>query len=72
MPTQDSEEGDLAYGLTSDESRALLAKYGSNAMPDTAIQPWRMALAKFWAPVPCFRIRGIATFSAEVSRGNRW
>jgi H+-transporting ATPase len=21
-------------------------------MPDTAIQPWRMALAKFWAPVP--------------------
>ena len=52
MPTQDSEEGDLACGLTSDESRALLAKYGPNAMPDTAIQPWRMALAKFWAPVP--------------------
>ena len=39
-------------GLTSDEARELLAKYGPNAMPDTAIQPWRMALAKFWAPVP--------------------
>ena len=39
-------------GLTSDQARELLAKYGPNAMPDTAIQPWRMALAKFWAPVP--------------------
>jgi H+-transporting ATPase len=29
-----------------------MAKYGSNAMPDIAIQPWRRALAKFWAPVP--------------------
>jgi H+-transporting ATPase len=39
-------------GLTSDEARARLAKYGPNAMPDTALRPWRMALAKFWAPVP--------------------
>ena len=45
-------EGDLSHGLTSDEARMLLAKYGPNAMPDTAIQPWRLALAKFWAPVP--------------------
>src|SRR6202034_3825198 len=42
----------LAAGLTSDEARGLLAKLGPNAMPDTAIRPWRMALAKFWAPVP--------------------
>ena len=21
-------------------------------MPDTVVRPWRMALAKFWAPVP--------------------
>jgi H+-transporting ATPase len=21
-------------------------------MPDTAVEPWRLALAKFWAPVP--------------------
>jgi H+-transporting ATPase len=40
------------HGLTSDEARGQLAKFGPNAMPDTAIRPWRMALAKFWAPVP--------------------
>jgi H+-transporting ATPase len=45
-------EDSLALGLTSEEARALLAKLGPNAMPDTAIRPWRMALAKFWAPVP--------------------
>ncbi len=42
----------LTSGLTSDEAGARLAKYGPNAMPDTAMRPWRMALAKFWAPVP--------------------
>jgi H+-transporting ATPase len=42
----------LAVGLTSDEARALLVQFGRNAMPDTAVRPWRMALAKFWAPVP--------------------
>ncbi len=52
MPAQNKGDGDLACGLTSDEARTLLAKYGPNAMPDTAIQPWRMVLAKFWAPVP--------------------
>jgi len=39
-------------GLSSDEARARLEKYGPNAMPDTAMRPWRSALAKFWAPVP--------------------
>jgi H+-transporting ATPase len=52
MPAQNSGGVDLARGLTSDEAGTLLAKYGPNAMPDTAIPPWRMALAKFWAPVP--------------------
>jgi H+-transporting ATPase len=48
-----SRPGDgLALGLTSNEARGLLAKLGPNAMPDTAIRPLRMALAKFWAPVP--------------------
>ena len=42
----------LSCGLTSDEARALLATQGPNAMPDSAIPPWRMAIAKFWAPVP--------------------
>ena len=43
---------DPSPGLTSDEARQGLAKSGPNSMPDTAIPAWRMALAKFWAPVP--------------------
>ncbi|MGO8738901.1 HAD-IC family P-type ATPase [Rhodoblastus sp.] len=39
-------------GLTSEEARRLLATLGPNAMPDTAMHPLRMALEKFWAPVP--------------------
>jgi len=39
-------------GLSGDEARARLEKSGPNEMPDTAMRPWRMALAKFWAPVP--------------------
>ena len=43
---------DLPRGLTGDEARRRLAKFGPNAMPDTALHPLRMALEKFWAPVP--------------------
>ena len=39
-------------GLTSDEARRRLEKFGPNAMPDTSVRPLRMALEKFWAPVP--------------------
>ena len=39
-------------GLTSDVARRQLAKFGPNAMPDTSVHPLRMALEKFWAPVP--------------------
>jgi len=39
-------------GLTSDEARRRLEKSGPNAMPDTSVHPFRMALEKFWAPVP--------------------
>src|ERR1700722_8799517 len=39
-------------GLTTDEARSRLAKSGPNAMPDTSAHPMRMALDKFWAPVP--------------------
>ena len=39
-------------GLSSDEARQRLAKVGPNAMPDTAEQPLRRAIGKFWAPVP--------------------
>jgi H+-transporting ATPase len=43
---------DLLSGLTSDEARRRLEKFGPNAMPDTGMHPLRMALEKFWAPVP--------------------
>jgi H+-transporting ATPase len=39
-------------GLTGDEARRRLKKFGPNAMPDISAHPLRMALAKFWAPVP--------------------
>jgi H+-transporting ATPase len=39
-------------GLSSEEAHRRLEKFGSNTMPDTALHPWRMALEKFWAPVP--------------------
>jgi H+-transporting ATPase len=39
-------------GLTSDEAHRRLEKFGPNAMPDTSMHPLRMALEKFWAPVP--------------------
>ena len=39
-------------GLTSDEARRRLDKFGPNAIPDTALRPLRRALTKFWAPVP--------------------
>jgi H+-transporting ATPase len=39
-------------GLTSGEARSRLQKFGPNTIPDTALSPWRSALAKFWAPVP--------------------
>jgi len=42
----------LQNGLTSSEARRRLDKFGANAMPDTSIHPFRMALEKFWAPVP--------------------
>jgi H+-transporting ATPase len=39
-------------GLSDTEARSRLAKFGPNAMPDTALHPLRRALEKFWAPVP--------------------
>jgi H+-transporting ATPase len=39
-------------GLTSDEARGRLEKFGPNAVPDTAVHPLQRALGKFWAPVP--------------------
>jgi len=43
---------DLPGGLTADEARRRLVKFGPNAIPDTTMHPLRRALNKFWAPVP--------------------
>jgi H+-transporting ATPase len=43
---------DRTYGLTRNEVRRRLQKFGPNTMPDTALHPLRLALEKFWAPVP--------------------
>jgi H+-transporting ATPase len=39
-------------GLTGDEARRRLEKFGSNAIPDTSVHPLRTAIEKFSAPVP--------------------
>ena len=44
---------DPPSGLTKRRSASAgWTKFGPNAMPDTALHPLRMALEKFWAPVP--------------------
>src|SRR6202789_99114 len=39
-------------GLSSTQARKELAASGPNTMPDTSAHPLRVALEKFWAPVP--------------------
>jgi H+-transporting ATPase len=43
---------DFPNGLTSDEAHRRLAASGPNSMPDTAENPFRRALTKFWSPIP--------------------
>jgi H+-transporting ATPase len=52
MASSSAKDVPLPGGLTSDEARRRLEKFGPNAVPDTALHPLRRALAKFWAPVP--------------------
>jgi H+-transporting ATPase len=42
----------LRNGLTSDEASHRLKTFGPNTTPDTAVNPLRMVMEKFWAPVP--------------------
>ena len=52
MASASSQDVPIQAGLTSDEARRRLEKFGPNAVPDTALHPLRRALTKFWAPVP--------------------
>jgi H+-transporting ATPase len=51
-PPSSAKDVPLPAGLTSDEARRRLEKFGPNAIPDTTSGPLRRALTKFWAPVP--------------------
>jgi H+-transporting ATPase len=51
-PQSSVQDAHLSTGLTGDEARRRLEKFGPNAVPDTALHPLRRALTKFWAPVP--------------------
>jgi H+-transporting ATPase len=50
--TAGAADGRPQNGLTGEEARLRLEKFGPNAVPDTALHPLRMAVEKFWAPVP--------------------
>ncbi|MBI2718415.1 MAG: HAD-IC family P-type ATPase [Rhizobiales bacterium] len=50
-PTEAADLG-RQNGLTSDEVHRRREKFGPNAMPDTSMHPLRMAIEKFWVPVP--------------------
>jgi H+-transporting ATPase len=41
-----------SLGLTSEEARHRVQKFGLNAVPDTSLHPLRRALTQLWAPVP--------------------
>jgi H+-transporting ATPase len=47
-----AELGNTEAGLTSEEAVRRRKQFGPNAVPDTTRNPFRMALDKFWAPVP--------------------
>jgi H+-transporting ATPase len=42
----------VATGLASEAAGQRLKQFGPNAVADTTLHPFRMALEKFWAPVP--------------------
>src|ERR1700677_4076918 len=48
----DSGPTNTETGLASEEAARRLKQFGPNAVPDTNLNPLRMALEKFWAPVP--------------------
>ncbi|HLM97718.1 MAG TPA: HAD-IC family P-type ATPase [Bryobacteraceae bacterium] len=51
-PPISAKDAPHSTGLTTDEARRRLEKFGPNAIPNTAQHPLRRALTKFWAPVP--------------------
>ena len=52
LDTIEAPHANTATGLSSMEASRRLERSGPNAVADTALHPFRMALDKFWAPVP--------------------
>jgi H+-transporting ATPase len=52
LDTREPLHAEAALGLTSTEAGRRLEQFGPNAVADTSLHPLRMALDKFWAPVP--------------------
>jgi H+-transporting ATPase len=50
--TSASEPVNIETGLASEEAGRRLKQFGPNVVADTTPNPFRMALEKFWAPVP--------------------
>jgi H+-transporting ATPase len=50
--TRETLPANFNTGLTSEEAARRLKQSGPNAVADTALNPFRLALDKFWAPVP--------------------
>jgi len=47
-----SSQPDRLTGLTSEEARARLARYGENAIREERVSPLRKFLGYFWGPIP--------------------
>jgi H+-transporting ATPase len=45
-------KGPAESGLASEEASRRLKQLGPNSVPDTTLNPYRVALQKLWAPVP--------------------
>jgi H+-transporting ATPase len=65
-----SEATNTGAGLTSLEAARRLKQFGPNVVPDISQSPFRMALEKFWAPVPWMLeaaiIAGLLVFNAVL------
>ncbi len=51
-PLNPAKDAPTSTGLTGEEARQRLDKFGPNTVADTSMHPLRRALEKFWAPVP--------------------
>jgi H+-transporting ATPase len=66
-PALEAKPGPSRNGLTQAEAQERLTQYGPNAIPDTSLHPLRMALEKFWAPVP-WMLEGAIVFELALGK----